>query len=133
MVVVGLSISVLIWLLSAIFGVQFGGIGENLFALIISMVGAYIGGLYWAARGRPLAAEPGRGAMVLDGVTAQVATQQLRKQALAKPDTRSPSPASPSPPRMKSSTSNSWGQPDRVRARRSGSSCMRRCTEAIGR
>ncbi len=37
MVVVGLSISVLLWLLSAIFGVKFGGIGENLFALIIAM------------------------------------------------------------------------------------------------
>jgi type IV secretory pathway TraG/TraD family ATPase VirD4 len=90
MVVVGLSISVLLWLLSAIFGVKFGGIGENLFALIIAMIGAYIGGLYWAARGRPLAAEPGRGAMVLDGQLAQVQTQQLRKQALAKPDTRFP-------------------------------------------
>jgi hypothetical protein len=32
MVVVGLSISVLLWLLATIFGVQFGGIGENLFA-----------------------------------------------------------------------------------------------------
>src|SRR5450631_4429128 len=74
MVVVGLSISILIWLLGVLFGAHFAGMGGDLLAALLSMLGGYIGGLYWAARGRPMAAEAGRGAVVLDGQQAQVAT-----------------------------------------------------------
>jgi hypothetical protein len=88
MVVVGISISVF-WLLSIV-GVQFGGIGENPLAVLIAMSGAYHGSFYWAAGSRPLAAESGRGAMVLDGMHAQDATPQLPKRALPKLDTRFP-------------------------------------------
>jgi hypothetical protein len=50
MVVVGISISVLLWGLSTFFSVKFGGIGESAFAAILSMIGGFAGGLYWAAR-----------------------------------------------------------------------------------
>src|SRR5450631_2317543 len=90
MVVVGLSISILIWVLGALFGAHFAGMGGDLLAALLSMAGGYIGGLYWAARGRPVAAEQGRGAVVLDRQPAQMATQQRRKRALAQPNTQFP-------------------------------------------
>jgi len=90
MVVVGISISLVLWLLSALFSVHFAGIGENLLAALLAMSGSYVAGFYWAARGRPLPAFQGRGAVVADGRAAQVATQKLRTQALAKPDKQFP-------------------------------------------
>jgi len=86
LVVVGFSLSVVVWLLSATVGLRFKGIGENFIAVVVIMGGGYLGGLYWSARGRSLAAAPRRGAIVHDGGDAQIATQQMRKEALAKPD-----------------------------------------------
>ena len=85
MVVVGLSIEVLLWALPKFFGIKFAGIGENAFAVVIIMLGGFVGGLYWAARGRPLASAQGRGAVVFDGAPAQLATLKLRAKAKGKP------------------------------------------------
>jgi type IV secretory pathway TraG/TraD family ATPase VirD4 len=85
MVVVGLSTQVLIWVLEKIAGKTVVNAIDMLVSALIIMAGGYLGGLYWAARSRPMAAVAGRGAMVFDGAAAQVATQKQRKQALGKP------------------------------------------------
>ena len=87
MVVLGISISVLLWALLTFFGVKFGGIGENAFGAVICMIGGFTGGLYWAARGRPLTSAQGRGAVVFDGAGAQLETLNLRAKAKGKPAT----------------------------------------------
>jgi type IV secretory pathway TraG/TraD family ATPase VirD4 len=79
MVVVGLSTEIVVWALGKFAGVRRDSFGANVIVVIVIMLGGYVGGLYWATRGRPLAAGQGRGAVVADGAAAQVATSKLFK------------------------------------------------------
>jgi type IV secretory pathway TraG/TraD family ATPase VirD4 len=90
LVVVGLGIQALVWALTRFAGVHFGDIGENAFAVAVAMIGGFVGGLYWARRGRPLADILGRGAMVFDRAAAQQATQKLRAMATRLPPAQIP-------------------------------------------
>ena len=90
LVVVGLLVEFLSWALSSLAGVHVGDIGENALAIVVYMFGGFLGGLYWAKRGRPLGAIVGRGAMVLDGAAAQAATHKLRVKAQALPPSQIP-------------------------------------------
>jgi type IV secretory pathway TraG/TraD family ATPase VirD4 len=90
LVVVGLLVEFLSWALSSLAGVHVGDIGENALAIVVYMFGGFVGGLYWARRGRPLGAIAGRGAMVLDGAAAQAATYKLRVKAQALPPSQIP-------------------------------------------
>jgi hypothetical protein len=90
LVVVGLLVEFLSWALSSLAGVHVGDIGENALAIVVYMFGGFLGGLYWAKRGRPLGAIAGRGAMVLDGAAAQAATTKLRVKAQALPPSQIP-------------------------------------------
>ena len=90
LVVVGLLVEFLSWALSSLAGVHVGDIGENALAIVVYMFGGFIGGLYWAKRGRSLADTYGRGAMVLDGAAAQAATTKLRVKAQALPPSQIP-------------------------------------------
>jgi type IV secretory pathway TraG/TraD family ATPase VirD4 len=85
LVVVGLLVEALSWALSKFAGFNTGAGGVNIFAVVLYMIGGYVGGLYWAGRGRPLADTHGRGAMVIDGAPAQGATAKLRAKAKALP------------------------------------------------
>jgi type IV secretory pathway TraG/TraD family ATPase VirD4 len=85
LVVVGLAVEALIWALSKFAGFNTGASGVNIFAVVLYMIGGFVGGLYWARRGRPLADTHGRGAMVIDGAPAQGATAKLRAKAKALP------------------------------------------------
>jgi type IV secretory pathway TraG/TraD family ATPase VirD4 len=90
LVVVGLLVEFLSWALSSLAGVHVGDIGENALVIVVYMIGGFVGGLYWANRGRPLGAIVGRGAMVLDGAAAQAATTKLRVKAQALPPSQIP-------------------------------------------
>ncbi len=90
LVVAGLLVEFLSWALSSLAGVHVGDIGENALAIVVYMFGGFLGGLYWAKRGRPLGAIVGRGAMVLDGAAAQAATTKLRVKAQALPPSQIP-------------------------------------------
>jgi len=85
LVVIGLLVEFLRWALSSLAGVHVGDIGENALAIVLYMIGGFVGGLYWAKRGRPLADTHGRGAMVIDGAPAQGASAKLRAKAKALP------------------------------------------------
>ena len=73
------------WALRSLAGVNLQGYGANLVAVVVYMFAGLFGGLFWASRGQPRAATLGRGAMVADGASAQIAAQKERKRALAKP------------------------------------------------
>ena len=45
------------------------------------MFGGFAGGMYWAARGQPLKATHGRGAVVFDGAEAQRHARRLKSEA----------------------------------------------------
>ena len=81
MVVVGLLLELLEWILGQFFNVRFGGISADLVGVIFIMIGGGLGGLYWAARGQPLKAIHGRGAVVFDGADAERHTRRLNAQA----------------------------------------------------
>jgi len=90
LVVIGLLVEFLSWALSSLAGLHFGDLGENAFAIVVYMIGGFVGGLYWAKRGRPLADTHGRGAMVIDGAAAQEATRKLREKAKGLPRSQFP-------------------------------------------
>src|SRR5271166_3450003 len=81
MVVVGLLLELLEWILRQFFSLHFGGIYSDLVGVIFIMMGGGLGGLYWAARGQPLKAIHGRGAVVVDGADAERHTRRLNAQA----------------------------------------------------
>ncbi len=89
LVVVGLAVEVILWALDKFAGLTFGG-NPLLFPLMLYMAGGFLGGLYWAKRGQPLASTERRGAMVFDGAAAQAATQKLRSQARRLPPAQIP-------------------------------------------
>jgi type IV secretory pathway TraG/TraD family ATPase VirD4 len=90
LVVVGLVVEALSWALSKFAGFNTGAGGVNIFAVVLYMIGGFVGGLYWAGRGRPLADTHGRGAMVIDGAAAQAATTKLRAKAKTLPPSQVP-------------------------------------------
>ena len=51
---------------------------KTLASLALYVAGGFLGGLFWARRGRPLAAIERRGAMLFEGQTAQRETRKLR-------------------------------------------------------
>ena len=81
LVVVGIATQTLLWALEKFAGLGLGGARGLIVPLVLYMAGGFLGGLYWARRGRPLASIERRGAMVFDGAAAQVATQKLRAKA----------------------------------------------------
>jgi hypothetical protein len=82
LVVVGLATEIILRVLGALSGLTLLGNPHLIpFSLALYMVGGFLGGLYWARRGRPLAAIERRGALVFDGDAAQRATRKLRSRA----------------------------------------------------
>jgi hypothetical protein len=65
-VVVGLSVSVLLWVLETWAGLK-SPYAKDLVGLCVVMLGGFLGGVFWAVRGRTRVAAAGRGAMVFDG------------------------------------------------------------------
>ncbi len=86
---VGLATQAILWGLEKFAGLTFGG-NPLLLPLVLYMFGGFLGGLYWAKRGQPLASIERRGAMVFDGGEAQVATQKLRNKARRLPPAQMP-------------------------------------------
>jgi type IV secretory pathway TraG/TraD family ATPase VirD4 len=81
MVVVGFSLELLRWLLEKFFNVHFEGVFADLIGALIVMLGGFVGGIYWAARGQPLSPLHGRGAVVFDGIEAERHTRRLNADA----------------------------------------------------
>jgi type IV secretory pathway TraG/TraD family ATPase VirD4 len=80
LVAVGLSMELLGWILGK-FDVHLVGIFGDLVGIVIIMFGGFAGGMYWAARGQPLKAMHGRGAVVFDGPEAQRHARRLNSNA----------------------------------------------------
>jgi type IV secretory pathway TraG/TraD family ATPase VirD4 len=89
LVVVGLATQFLLWVLEKFAGLTFGG-NPLILPLVLYMFGGFLGGLYWAKRGQPLASIERRGAMVFDGGQAQAATSKLRNKARRLPPAQMP-------------------------------------------
>jgi type IV secretory pathway TraG/TraD family ATPase VirD4 len=89
LVVVGLATQFLLWVLEKFAGLTFGG-NPLILPLVLYMFGGFLGGLYWAKRGQPLASIERRGAMVFDGGRAQAATSKLRNKARRLPPAQMP-------------------------------------------
>ncbi len=77
--VVGLASEFIISALSKLIGET--PTAKNIAALALYVAGGFLGGLFWARRGRPLAAIERRGAMLFDGQAAQRETRKLRAKA----------------------------------------------------
>jgi type IV secretory pathway TraG/TraD family ATPase VirD4 len=90
LVVVGIAVQLLTWLTFNLAGLNAGEYGNTMLAMILYMIGGYLGGLYWSARGKPLADAHGRGAMVIDGASVQEASRKLRVKAKALPPAQMP-------------------------------------------
>ena len=80
LVVVGLLLELSGWVLRQ-FNLPLIGIFRDLFSVTFIMFGGFVGGIYWAARGQPLRATHGRGAVVFDGAEAQRQTRRLNSKA----------------------------------------------------
>ena len=74
--VVGLSSEFIVSALSKLIGQT--PTAKTLASLALYIAGGFLGGLFWARRGRPLAAIERRGAMLFDGEAAQRETRKLR-------------------------------------------------------
>ena len=81
MVVVGLSLELLRWVLGKFFNVHFEGVFADLIGVMVVMLGGFLGGIYWAARGQPLAPLHGRGAVVFEGPEAERYARRLNIEA----------------------------------------------------
>ncbi len=82
LVIVGLATEVILRMLGGFTGLTLHGNPRVVpIALALYMVGGFLGGLYWARRGRPLEPLERRGALVFDGNAAQRATRKLRSRA----------------------------------------------------
>jgi type IV secretory pathway TraG/TraD family ATPase VirD4 len=81
LVAVGLLLELSNWVCTKVFGVHLVGMFGALFTVIFIMMGGFLGGLYWAARGQPLKAIRGRGAVVFDGPEAQRHARRLNSNA----------------------------------------------------
>jgi type IV secretory pathway TraG/TraD family ATPase VirD4 len=79
-VVVGIAVEVILLALDKFAGLAFGG-SPLLLQVVLYMFGGFLGGLYWAKRGQPLASVERRGAIVFDGDVAQRHTRKLRAMA----------------------------------------------------
>ncbi len=91
LVVVGLATQAVLGGLEKFAGLTFGGNPLLLpLVLVPYMLGGFLGGLYWAKRGQPLASMERRGAMVFDGGAAQAATSKLRSKARRLPPAQMP-------------------------------------------
>ncbi|MGH8229362.1 MAG: type IV secretion system DNA-binding domain-containing protein, partial [Steroidobacteraceae bacterium] len=77
--VVGLASEFIVSALSKLIGET--SVAKNLASLAVYIAGGFLGGLFWARRGRPLAAIERRGAMLFDGQAAQRETRKLRAKA----------------------------------------------------
>ena len=126
LVAVGLLSELIQWILGTWLHLQLAGVFGDLVGAIILMGGGFVGGLYWASRGRPLKAVHGRGAVVFDGTDAQRHTRRLN--ADAKRGALEPLrwPVSRFRPRTRPSISNSWAPRVPARVPRCGSSSMAR-------
>jgi type IV secretory pathway TraG/TraD family ATPase VirD4 len=89
LVVVGLGTQAILWGLEKFAGLTFGG-NPLLLPVVLYMFGGFLGGLYWAKRGQPVASIERRGAMVFDGGAAQAATTKLRSKARRLPPAQMP-------------------------------------------
>jgi len=89
LVVVVLATQVILWALEKFAGLTFGG-NPRLLPVVLYMMGGFVGGLYWAKRGQPLAAIERRGALVFDGDAAQVATRKHRSKVRRLPPAQIP-------------------------------------------
>lgn len=54
MVAIGLSQEVLTWALGKFFNLHLAGVFADLVGVLFIMLGGFVGGPYWAARGQPL-------------------------------------------------------------------------------
>jgi len=80
MVVSILVANALVWMLEHWGKIDFGR-GEMVVTLAFFAVGGFVGGLYWANRGRPLQHGEKRGALVFDGTQAQRETRKFVKKS----------------------------------------------------
>src|SRR5450631_1773146 len=71
----------LMWTITSHYGFKPSWPMQNLLSVIVMMMGGGLGGLYWAARGRPLQPLHARGAVVFDGADAQKETRKLVKSS----------------------------------------------------
>jgi type IV secretory pathway TraG/TraD family ATPase VirD4 len=81
LVAVGLLSEILNWILGTFLKLQLSGVYRDLVSIVIIMLGGFVGGMYWAARGQPLKAMHGRGAVVFDGAEAQRHARRLNSNA----------------------------------------------------
>jgi len=81
LVAVGLLMEILTWFLRKFLNLQLTGVYGDLVSIVIIMFGGFAGGMYWAARGQPLKAMHGRGAVVFDGAEAQRHARRLNSNA----------------------------------------------------
>jgi type IV secretory pathway TraG/TraD family ATPase VirD4 len=86
LVAVGLLLDVFGWIVDNIFKVHLAGIFGNLVSVLFIMFGGFAGGMYWAARGQPLKAMHGRGAVVLGGTEAQRHVRRLKSEGKRGPE-----------------------------------------------
>ncbi len=68
-------------ILGKFLNLQLSGVYRDLVGIVIIIFGGFVGGLYWAARGQPLKAMHGRGAVVFDGAEAQRHARRLKINA----------------------------------------------------
>jgi type IV secretory pathway TraG/TraD family ATPase VirD4 len=80
LVAVGLLLEVFGWIVGKFF-MPMAGVYRDLVSVIFIMFGGFAGGAYWAARGQPLKASQGRGAVVFDGADAQRQVRRLKSEA----------------------------------------------------
>jgi type IV secretory pathway TraG/TraD family ATPase VirD4 len=81
LVLVGLLSEILTWVLGKFFNLHLSGVFGDLASIVIIMFGGFAGGMYWAARGQPLKAMHGRGAVVFDGAEARRHARRLNSNA----------------------------------------------------
>jgi type IV secretory pathway TraG/TraD family ATPase VirD4 len=81
LVAVGLLMEILTWFLGKFLNLKLTGVYGDLVSIVIIMFGGFAGGMYWAARGQPLKAMHGRGAVVFDGAEAQRHARRLNSNA----------------------------------------------------
>lgn len=81
LIMVGWSLEVFHWALGRFFNLHLQGVDQDLVAVVFVMMGGFLGGKYWAARGQPVRIIHRRGAVVFDGAAAKGLTRRLLSRA----------------------------------------------------
>jgi hypothetical protein len=81
LVAAGRLSEILTWVLGKVFNLHLSGVFGDLASIVIIKFGGFAGEMYWAARGQPLKAMHGRGAVLFDGAEAQRHARRLNSNA----------------------------------------------------